>query len=340
MASTAKTTHREPAALGAYLERVRARLHRRDLLAGDPLVFLHRYSDPRDVEVAGLIAALFAFGRVAQILATVERVLGTLGPRPSEAIRRFDPSRDATGHAGFVHRWCRARDLVGLLAAIRGALEGWGSLESLFLAGYAPGRSDTMRRALAAFAGTLRGLAAETAAGARPDRTGRALRFLLPDPESGSACKRLNLYLRWMVRRDDPLDRGVWRSVSPADLVMPLDTHVARIARNLGLSARRAADWRMAEEVTAALRRIDPGDPTRFDFALCRLGILDECPPRAQRRKCLACDLRRACRLHAAMQAGRDARRTSGAAGRGASRAAPARGRARASRTRARGASR
>jgi hypothetical protein len=133
-----------------------------------------------------------------------------------------------------------------------------------------------------------------------------------------------------MVRRDDGLDRGIWKSVDPSDLVVPVDTHVARIARNLGLSSRKTADWRMAQEITASLRAIDPADPTRFDFALCRLGILEECPTRLDWEKCLACELRPACRLH------RTLRRRGGATARGRA----TRGRVTASRTRARGASR
>jgi uncharacterized protein (TIGR02757 family) len=200
--------------------------------------------------------------------------------------RRFD---------GLVHRWTRGEDIAALLVIARRAFDEAGSLERLFLDGYRHGEPGALRTALSRFVRALHSYAPRL--GRRP----RGLAFLLPDPDAGSACKRLNLYLRWMVRRDDPLDRGIWRAVSPADLVMPLDTHVARIARNLGLSTRRTADWRMAEEVTASLARIDPRDPTRFDFALCRLGILQECPTRQEIAKCLACELRAVCGLYAAL---------------------------------------
>ncbi len=256
-------------ALGAFLEALHHRYHRLEHLDPDPLAFLHRYERPADIEIAGLVAALLAFGRVEQIHASVERVLEVLGPRPSEGVRRIGPADARRALRGFVHRWCRGDDLAALLASVRGALEARGSLEALFLEGYAPGRPDAVRAALSCFARSLR------AGAPRGASRRRGFRFLLPAPEEGSACKRLNLYLRWMARRDDPLDRGVWRSVSPADLIVPLDTHVARIARATGLSTRRTADWKMAEEVTASLRRHDPADPTRFDFALCRAGMLE-----------------------------------------------------------------
>jgi uncharacterized protein (TIGR02757 family) len=255
-------------AVGAYLEALHSRFHRLEHLPQDPLAFLHRYDRPADIEVVGLVAALLAFGRVEQIRRSVERVLATLGPRPAEAVRRLEPAAVRRALRGFTHRWCRGEDVAALLAGVRRALETRGSLEALFLEGYASGRPDAVRAALSRFAGTLRAGAPRGAA------RRRGFLFLLPAPDEGSACKRLNLYLRWMARRDDPLDRGVWRSVSPADLIVPLDTHVARIARATGLSRRRTPDWAMAEEVTAGLRRHDPADPTRFDFAICRAGMV------------------------------------------------------------------
>jgi uncharacterized protein (TIGR02757 family) len=261
---------------------------------------------------------VFAYGRVEGILANVGRVLETLGERPAERVRVFDAVRDGGAFASFVHRWSRGADVVAVLSILRSVLEREGSLEGLFLQGYTPGEPGAVRVALSRFSGALRARApggARTGAG-RP----RGLPFLLPSPEGGSACKRLNLFLRWMVR-GDALDRGLWRRVSPADLVIPLDTHVARISRNLGLSLRRSADWRMAEEVTESLRRFAPDDPTRFDFALCRLGILDACPTRQEVRKCLACELRPSCGLYRSLRASRGRRITaSRSRARGASR--------------------
>lgn len=288
-----------PRALETYLEEVYRRYHRTERLARDPLLFLHRYSRPEDIEIAGVFAALLAYGRVEGILASVGRVLAALGDSPAAGVRRFRAGRDAARLRGFVHRWSRASDIVALIVILQRVLARDGSVEALFLRGYTPGAPGAVRAALSALASEMRALAPRgTTAATRP----RGLAFLLPDPAAGSACKRLNLYLRWMARRDDPLDRGVWRSVSPADLIMPLDTHVARISRNLALSSRKTADWKMAEEVTASLRAIAPHDPTRYDFSLCRLGILDACPTRHDVRKCLECELRPACHLYRSLR--------------------------------------
>ena len=126
---------------------------------------------------------------------------------------------------------------------------------------------------------------------------GSPVRLFFSSPADGSACKRLNLFLRWMVRRSGGLDFGLWSDVSPRRLVIPLDTHVARIARYVGLTTRTTPDWKMALDVTHSLRRFDPGDPVKYDFAICRLGILDYCPRKRDIVKCEGCSLRPVCTL-------------------------------------------
>ena len=125
----------------------------------------------------------------------------------------------------------------------------------------------------------------------------RSLRFLLPRPADGSACKRPLLFLRWVVRRDDGVDLGLWRHPDPAQLVVPLDTHVLRIAYWVGLTDRHDASWRTAVDVTESLRVIDPRDPVRFDFALAHLGISKACRKEPVRRLCAQCPLRSYCRV-------------------------------------------
>jgi uncharacterized protein (TIGR02757 family) len=139
------------------------------------------------------------------------------------------------------------------------------------------------REALARFADALRG-----------DTTSRSLRHLVSDPRAGSACKRLVLYARWMVRPADGVDLGLW-PIAPSDLVIPVDTHIHRISRNLGLTNRRTATWATAEEITAALRKFDPDDPVKYDFALCHLGVSRECPSRPDPAKCEQCVLQDVC---------------------------------------------
>jgi uncharacterized protein (TIGR02757 family) len=122
------------------------------------------------------------------------------------------------------------------------------------------------------------------------------LRHLLPDAAGPGAAKRWNLFLRWMVRGPDAIDLGAWRGVPRSALLVPLDTHVMRVSRCLGLTRRADATWRTAEEITAALRLVDPEDPVRFDFALCHLGMSGACPARSSREACLACPLAQVCR--------------------------------------------
>ncbi len=232
--------------------RARAPLPRFDLLHDrrasldlDPVRFPRRYRDPRDAEVAGLLAATLAFGNVKAIGASVERVLAALGRSPARAAREVAAGRRRLP-AGLYHRWLKGPQIAALVAAAGGALERAGSLEAAFMAGY--GAGDDIGPALERFVEAL---------GAPPG---------FPSPAGGSACKRPCLLLRWMVRPDDGVDLGLWRGVDPARLVVPLDVHVARAARRLRLTRRRTPDWKMALEVTAALRRHDPRDPLRFDF--------------------------------------------------------------------------
>jgi uncharacterized protein (TIGR02757 family) len=197
-----------------------------------------------------------------------------------------------------VHRFHGPDDLAILTELLRRALSEAGSIGTWFERGLRPADPD-VGPALADFSRRMTGRDDLPAVpGVRRGRLPLAspVRFFFPSPEGGSACKRLNLYLRWMVRRDG-LDFGLWRGMSPARLVIPLDTHVARIAANIGLTTRRTAGWPMAMEVTAGLRELDPLDPVKYDFAICRLGILDHCPRRRDPVKCARCLLQPVCTL-------------------------------------------
>jgi uncharacterized protein (TIGR02757 family) len=191
------------------------------------------------------------------------------------------------------------------MGAIGRARRRHGSLRLAFLAGYDPDRPD-LAEALARFLDEVRGdLRLPGERRAPPEsRLPYGVRAFFPDPRRGGACKRANLFLRWMVRPDDGVDLGQWGPVRPDQLVVPLDTHVSRISRNLGLTRRRTVDWRMASEVTDALRALDARDPVRYDFALSRLGILDACPRRVDPVRCAACLLVPACVLGREIHAG------------------------------------
>jgi uncharacterized protein (TIGR02757 family) len=243
--------------------------HRPEYLRTDPLICLQGYSNPADLEIAGLIAAMLAYGRVETIISKVNDLLRRIGPAPADFIGNATFSETSTRLHGFKHRFNDGRDLAATLHAAGGILKRFGSLESLFIRGF-KNNDPTVEPALDRFTDHLKKSARHFA----PDRASQ-IGFLLSSPGSGSACKRMNMYLRWMIRPRDGIDLGVWNAIPPSKLIMPLDTHVARISRSLGLTRRRSADWTMAAEITTVLRRIAPFDPVRFDFSLCRSGMVE-----------------------------------------------------------------
>ena len=264
-------------------------------LLADPVEFPRRYTDPGDVEVAGLLAACLAYGRADVFKEKIASVLEAGGPSPAAFADRLARQPDPRALPGFRYRFNAGEDVVALLAAAGWVRSRHGSLGARFagLLGEAGGADRPLREALTRFAAELRD--APPARIALAERGGRGLRHLCPDPAAGGAAKRWNLYLRWMVRGPDGVDLGIWREVPPAALVVPLDTHVARVARRLGLTRRKDLSWRTAEEITAALRLADPDDPVRFDFALCHLGMSGGCPPRRSPSHCAVCRLMEGC---------------------------------------------
>jgi uncharacterized protein (TIGR02757 family) len=237
----------------------------------DPLQFARAHPDGEDQEVVGLVAAALAYGNVTQIKRSIAGALEVLGPRPARAVRRLDPRRAARALARFKHRFNDGRDVACLLFFIRQMLERSGSVEGFFAEG-AGADSVHVGPALASFA--QRALALDPAGlyGRGPLPASAGVRFFFPSPVDGSACKRLNLYLRWMVRREG-VDLGVWKGVDPAALVIPLDAHIITLGRRLRLTRYRSPGWAMALDITSSLRRLDPRDPVKYDFALHRMGL-------------------------------------------------------------------
>jgi uncharacterized protein (TIGR02757 family) len=306
----------DAAALAPLLDRLDATLDRTARLAADPVELPRRCATPADQEVAGLLAASLAYGRADLFKPVLTRLLDQLGPSPAAAVEAFAASPSAAPFAWFRYRFNRPADLAALLAAIGHLRATHGSLGARFAALFAAagGGPAALRPALAGFARELR--EAPPVARLLRGRGGRGLRHLLPDAAGPGAAKRWNLYLRWMVRGPDAVDMGAWPGVPRAALLMPLDTHIHRVARRLGLTARADAGWRTAEEITAALRLVDAADPVRHDFALCHLGMCGACPPRLTPAHCAACPLFSACPTASAPAAAR--RR--GAAGSGRAR--------------------
>jgi len=263
--------------------------------ATDPIQIVRRYERPDDREVVGFCAAALAFGRVASVLQSIERLMSIVGDRPAAYIRAFDPVGQKHAFAGFVHRWIGASDIVALLWIIKQMIDRAGSIEGFFLEGDDPAAPD-VTEALDSF--SIRALQMDLTVAYGPSaRQRHGVRYFFPRPSAGSACKRLNLFLRWMVRRD-ALDLGLWTRVAPARLIVPLDTHVIRVGRCLRLTRYTSPGWPMARDVTRMLRRLDPVDPVKYDFSICHLGMMNACGfsrPQADGQ----CPLRGVCRPRA-----------------------------------------
>jgi uncharacterized protein (TIGR02757 family) len=280
--------------LGDRLERL-YRAYGPETADTDPIMFLGRYRRPEDVEVVGWIASAFSYGRVETIQANVERILAALGPQPATALdriadfRRF--ARDSLG--GFRHRFHSALDAALLLFVVSRARAASGSLRAFFESAYREEDRD-VGALLSRVVGKILRLDYRPVLGRRNLPLSSPARFFFPDPSEGSACKRWNLYLRWMVRRD-LLDFGLWPAIPASRLVIPTDTHIHLVSRRLQLTRRKAADWRTAREITDRLARFDPEDPVRYDYALCRIGILQICKPQRGLSLCLECPVQDSC---------------------------------------------
>jgi uncharacterized protein (TIGR02757 family) len=262
-------------------------------LANDPLSFCHRFDAPEDREVAGLIASSFAYGNVKIILRNLESIFSRIGTSPRRFVERFDPEEGTGRFAGFKHRFNDSRDLCALLYAIRLMISDSGSIENFFCKGYDPG-DDDVSDALAGFSSAVQAFNYTPVFRTPSPPEKSYFNFLFPSPESGSACKRLCMYLRWMIRPADGIDLGIWKSIPPAKLIIPVDAHIQRICRLLGFTARKQADWKMAQEITTQLRRFDPLDPVKYDFSICHLGISDGCSGSGS-SQCTVCPIKEVC---------------------------------------------
>jgi uncharacterized protein (TIGR02757 family) len=284
MIGSARLPAKRLAAIGRALDAVRSRCEVAVRRASDPVEFVHRYDRPDDRELAGLVAATLAFGNVKALRAKIADALDRLGPELARTCD--DPRRVGRLLAGWKHRLYTGDDLAALLVGARCVQREAGSLGIAFAEAFE--REGELRAALGGFVDRIR-------AGGLARRTTRGARHLLPDPAAGSANKRLLLYLRWMVRPADGVDLGLW-DVPAARLVVPLDVHIHKLARNLGFTRRPTADWRAALDVTAHLARLDPEDPVKYDFSLCHLGMVQRCPSRADPVRCEGCGVRPVCR--------------------------------------------
>lgn len=265
------------------LERLYARYNRRDFIGSDPLRFVYRYSNPADMEIVAFLASALAYGRVRQIQKNLTDLLRRMGKSPYKFVRVFGKAQRQS-LSGFKHRFTTGRDISVLLQLLRNVFEQSGSIEKHFLLGYSKD-DENILPALSRFCDSLK----EKYASFHNGRVPRGLKYLLTSPKDGSACKRLNLFLRWMVR-DDEVDLGLWKSVDKAKLIVPVDVHMARLCRILGFRNRKTVSLSTALEITKSFSNIEPDDPVKYDFALTRVGIIEDCDGN-YRPNCRDCEL-------------------------------------------------
>ena len=283
--------HRPTPELPQHLRALYDRFPFERSLAEDPLGMVRPHApDPLAAETAGLFAAILAIGNTTAIRRSIGSLEERIGNDWVGFIERSGTPGAARALQGFRHRWIRADQVLHLARRLRAIRSSGDSLEGIFLRGL--GDAGDFAAGLGALANALQGLPEDAA-----PRGYRQL-FASPLAPGHSPSKRLTLYVRWMVRRNFP-DLGLWRRVDPAVLRIPLDQHVYWIAYHLGLTARRSRSWAAVEEVTEALRRVDPADPIRFDFVLCHTGISGDCPKRRDLKVCGPCAVRPDCRLWA-----------------------------------------
>ncbi len=276
-------TDAERGELKGVLEKLYAKYNHRRLVKPDPLQFLYRYSKRQDVEIVALLASALAYGRVRQIEQSLTRLFDRMGKSPSDFVLSFD-ARERAQLRDFKHRFTTGDDISDLLELLRDVYERFGSIERFFARGYSAGHPNIIP-ALSAFCDSLYAMHAKRNGG----RLSSGLCYLLASPAKGSACKRLNLFLRWMVRNDD-VDPGLWESVDKAKLIVPVDVHMGRLCKILGLYYRKTVSLAAAVEITESFIEIEPVDPVKYDFALSRIGIVENCDG-SYRPECGDCEL-------------------------------------------------
>ena len=278
----------QPEKLKAVLDKLYDKYNRRELIKPDPLQFVYEYSNPPDMEIAGFLAASLAYGRVEQIENILRNLLGRMGRSPFEFVGNFT-NRDRASLEDFKHRFNTGDDISDLLVLLRRTLADFGSIENYFLR-FFDAADKNIILALTRFCDTLLDIHRTAHRG----RMSKGLAFLLASPGRGGAAKRLNLFLRWMVRSDN-VDTGLWRSIDKSKLIVPVDVHMARLCKILWLNNHSNVTLKTAVEITKHFAEIAPSDPVKYDFALSRIGILEGCTGR-HRKGCDACELLSWCR--------------------------------------------
>ena len=235
-------------------------------ISPDPLQFLHMFNNEKDIEAIGFIASIFAYGNVSQIINTLDKILTITNNQPYEFIAGYYKGKNSFKLKGLKHRFYSEEDISLLFYILSDVYHEFDLIKFLFQSFYL--ESGIIKNSLTKFSDYFINYAMRINGGdIRP-----GFKFMFPLPELGSACKRMNLFLRWMVRKDE-LDFGIWNEIPTSKLIIPVDTHVARVCQRLKLTKRKNVSWAMAEEITENLKMFDYSDPVKYDFAICHIGM-------------------------------------------------------------------
>ena len=234
-------------------------------ISPDPLEFPHRFTNYHDIEISSFISAIFAYGNIKQIIKSLEIIHAVMGESPYEFVINYSEEKDSQNFKLLKHRFYTSDDINNLFLGLQKIYSVYGSLKYLFLLYYFE-KDSNIKNSLSFFAKNLLSISTKN------KKVTRGLKFMFPDPALGSACKRFNLFLRWMVRNDD-LDFGIWFEIDPSKLIIPVDTHVATISKKLRLTRGKIISWKMAEEITEKLKLFNDQDPVKYDFAICHIGM-------------------------------------------------------------------
>ena len=278
---------KRPIIIKNVLEELYSRYNHRNLIKPDPLQFVYQYAGQADMEIAGLLSAVLAYGRVEQIGKSLTGLFNLIGKSPFVFVKNFGKTQRKQLQ-NFKYRFTTGDDISDLLALLKKILVENDSIEKFFLRGYSKTDKNIIP-ALSKFCDSLSDMYAAEHNG----RTNSGLKYLLASPSLGSVCKRLNLFLRWMVR-DDDVDTGLWRSIDKSKLIVPVDVHMSRLCRILGFYDRKTVSLATALKITDSFTEIEPADPVKYDFALSRIGIVEDCTGNF-RPECESCELLEFC---------------------------------------------
>ena len=237
-------------------------------LEPDPLQFPHKFKNEKDIELIAFISSIFAYGNIKQIINTLNKITFIMGEHPTKYLIEKNKAAIKGDFKGIIHRFFTNEDIVNLILLLKNVYSKSNSLRNIFLSNYNT-KVYNIKFALESFSKYMLELYQNLFV---EENVTQGIKFMFPLPSKGSVCKRMNLFLRWMVRKDE-LDFGLWDEIDKSKLIIPVDTHIARICRKLKLTKKKNINWNMAEEITENLKKYDPDDPVKYDFAICHIGM-------------------------------------------------------------------